>query len=322
MAAAIPTARVIRPGLTTPIPNFLFAPLAPRGPVARFTTSPAACGRYRKENNKNRGVSALRRTGPRNLGSIVSQQRKIQVRREEEARVKQQDEGGSHSVKTLRLRKAKGEVLRKYIPKPVSDKKRSPFQGHPNHPLWAFFKDNELMPVPAQMRNHGQSWLVPDLREKSWNDLHTLWWVCVKERNFLATEMIERGRLDAGYGNVENETRDETVQETMKAIQDTLLERYMAWEGAFELAKTDPQIDLSGQGPAFIGDQEGTEDEYDSDYSYDQDSEVGVKQEAEKGKGQGAKDLPAPDFFKPKEKPPTTMMERAQKQTRKILWNK
>jgi large subunit ribosomal protein L47 len=53
---------------------------------------------------------------------------------------------------------------------------------------------------------------VAELRKRNWTDLHSLWWVCVKERNRLATEKIERERLEAGYGDVENRERDETVR--------------------------------------------------------------------------------------------------------------
>jgi len=37
----------------------------------------------------------------------------------------------------------------------------------------------------------------------------------------------------------------------MKAIKHTLTERFYAWEDAVELAKDDPEVDLSGEGPAF-----------------------------------------------------------------------
>jgi hypothetical protein len=75
----------------------------------------------------------------------------------------------------------------------------------------------------------------------------------VKERNRLATEKIERNRLEAGYGDVENEERDKTVQETMKAVLDTLSERHQAYTEAFELAKQDPNIDLlRTDGPQFV----------------------------------------------------------------------
>jgi hypothetical protein len=98
----------------------------------------------------------------------------------------------------------------------------------------------------------GRAWTVGELRNRDWNALHQLWWVCAKERNRLATEKIERDRLDAGYGNAEGKHRDETIQKTMKAILDTLAERQQAYTEAYELAKNDPNVDLSRtDGPQF-----------------------------------------------------------------------
>lgn len=98
----------------------------------------------------------------------------------------------------------------------------------------------------------GREWTVGELRSRDFRTLHQLWWICAKERNRLATEKIERNRLEAGYGDVENKERDETIQKTMKAILDTLAERQQAYSEAYELAKNDPSIDLSRtDGPQF-----------------------------------------------------------------------
>lgn len=61
------------------------------------------------------------------------------------------------------------------------------------------------------MGSTGRAWEVQELREKSWEDLHCLWWVCVKERNRIATSNLERKRLKAGYGDYEALERDRTV---------------------------------------------------------------------------------------------------------------
>jgi large subunit ribosomal protein L47 len=42
----------------------------------------------------------------------------------------------------------------------------------------------------------GRSWTAAELRRKSFKDLHTLWYVLLRERNLLATQRHEAGRLN------------------------------------------------------------------------------------------------------------------------------
>jgi large subunit ribosomal protein L47 len=62
---------------------------------------------------------------------------------------------------------------------------------------------------------HGRGWTVQELRSKSWDDLHRLWWMCVKDINRCMTTEAERVRLDAGYGQYEFEARMEEVRSGM-----------------------------------------------------------------------------------------------------------
>ncbi|KAL5119447.1 54S ribosomal protein L4 mitochondrial [Pleosporales sp. CAS-2024a] len=170
-----------------------------------------------KDNNSSRGVSAVRGTGLRRRQTLSVIGKKLSPRD---------------------------------IPKPVPITEH--VSGTPDHGLWDFFKDQQLLQTPIDESQHGRAWTVGELRSRDWDTLHQLWWVCVKERNRLATEMLERKRLKAGYGDQESQHRDRTVQETMKAIMDTLSERHLAYTEAVELAKHDPNIDLSRtDGPQF-----------------------------------------------------------------------
>lgn len=134
---------------------------------------------------------------------------------------------------------------------PVPQERITEPVGDPNHGLWDFFRDKKLLREPTEEARHGRAWTVNELRVRDWETLQKLWWVCVKERNRLATEKIERRRLQAGYGDVENKERDKTVQETMKAILDTLVERNQAYQEAFKLALKDPHIDLDRTGQQY-----------------------------------------------------------------------
>ncbi|KAE8353966.1 MRP-L47-domain-containing protein [Aspergillus coremiiformis] len=162
---------------------------------SNFSSTAVAAG-HGRDLNKSRGVSAIHRTGP----------------------------------------KFKLGVSKYPLPKPVSPdniKKRNPT---PDHGLWGFFpKDRQALSTPVYDNSCGRSWSIQELREKSWDDLHALWWVCAKERNRIATSWLENERIKAGYGEWELRTRDQVILVTQKSIKHVLRERWYAWEDAQKL---------------------------------------------------------------------------------------
>ncbi|KAL7627433.1 54S ribosomal protein L4 mitochondrial [Parahypoxylon ruwenzoriense] len=116
----------------------------------------------------------------------------------------------------------------------------------PEHGLWDFFYSKEkLLLTPDEDSSHGRGWSVEELRHKSWDDLHKLWWVCIKEQNRISTARKEKARMRLLSGDRETAERLRQVRRTMKGIKHTLTERFYLWEDARRLAETDPEIDLS-----------------------------------------------------------------------------
>ncbi|KAK7704937.1 54S ribosomal protein L4 mitochondrial [Diaporthe eres] len=191
----------------------VYTSLSSRQQTCLFSTTAALSKRRRnRDHNRNRGLSAVRGTGTREVLSVDNEP----------------------------------------LPRPVARDEFPEIETDADHGLWDFFysKDKPLN-TPAEDAAHGRSWKVEELRRKSWEDLHSLWWVCVKERNRIATGNWERSKGKYGYGDNESKGREMEVRKTQAAIKHALTERFYAWEDARKLAQQDPEVDLSGVGPAY-----------------------------------------------------------------------
>ncbi|KAF5009471.1 hypothetical protein FDECE_4306 [Fusarium decemcellulare] len=131
------------------------------------------------------------------------------------------------------------------LPKPRDFKPQ--VQVDPEHGLWGFFPaQGKALWTPKETEEHGRAWTVEELRKKSWEDLHALWWVCCRERNMLATSRTELIRSKMGFGEREIDTRDEEVMKTQRAIKHALTERFYTWQDAVDVAMEDPEINMEG----------------------------------------------------------------------------
>lgn len=91
----------------------------------------------------------------------------------------------------------------------------------------------------GQTRAVGRAWKAADLRLKSWDDLHKLWYVLLKERTMLKAE---QERCKVRGERLENPSRIPKVRKAMSRLKLVLSER----------AHADPNVQTSIQLRQFI----------------------------------------------------------------------
>lgn len=125
-----------------------------------------------RDQNKNRGLSVIRQTGPREHLSVSGLP----------------------------------------LPRPLSAEEFPAVKVDASHGLWDLFYSKEKpLNTPQEDKAYGRAWTVEELRHKNWEDLHSLWWVCIKERNRIATGNVERKKGGYGYGVSESREREMAV---------------------------------------------------------------------------------------------------------------
>lgn len=102
-----------------------------------------------------------------------------------------------------------------------------------DHPLWQFFHKKQFVRTVDELEIQGRSWTVQELRKKSFEDLHALWYVCLREMNKIQREA--RLYEDIGSSKLQQCMNfEEAVKNSMLAIRQVLTERETGLNNARE----------------------------------------------------------------------------------------
>ncbi|KAI9296038.1 MRP-L47-domain-containing protein, partial [Neoconidiobolus thromboides FSU 785] len=101
--------------------------------------------------------------------------------------------------------------------------------------LEEFFENGTAL--PKDKITTGRSWRPDELRLKSFEDLHKLWFVNLKEKNLLATQKAEAKKYQISEEFFSNKHRYVKVRKNMARILTILNERRIQWELAQKESK-------------------------------------------------------------------------------------
>ncbi|GJJ73445.1 large subunit ribosomal protein L47 [Entomortierella parvispora] len=99
-----------------------------------------------------------------------------------------------------------------------------------------FFENGKS--IPTEKSWTGRAWRASELRVKSFDDLHKLWYVLLKERNVLAAQKEEARRFHISKQYFSNKGRQVKCQKSMARIKFVLNERRLAWVEANQLQRS------------------------------------------------------------------------------------
>ncbi|TFK64622.1 MRP-L47-domain-containing protein [Pluteus cervinus] len=145
-------------------------------------------------------------------------------------------------------------VLQPTTPAGLPIKGRIPVRE--DHGLYSFFRRKpgaelqgdarfETVETPESIQKlpSGRAWKASELRLKSFKDLHTLWYVVLRERNLLATQKEEARRLGVNDTQQQvNASRVHYCRKTMARIKAVINERRLAYDGAVKLAEAQREV--------------------------------------------------------------------------------
>lgn len=107
------------------------------------------------------------------------------------------------------------------------------FDVNPNHPLWAFFPGGSKCTSPVRSEDEidreSRMWTHTELRRKSFEELHVLWYKVLLDRNVLARE-VRYAQAIKHSKVLSHMEADKKLMTTHKRIRQVLLERQTAYE--------------------------------------------------------------------------------------------
>jgi Mitochondrial 39-S ribosomal protein L47 (MRP-L47) len=65
----------------------------------------------------------------------------------------------------------------------------------------------------------GRAWEAEELRRKSWEDLHILWYKCILDRNIMATEWLEAKKQRVAFGLVEQAHNSRKIYVRVSSVE-------------------------------------------------------------------------------------------------------